>query len=551
MMKRKRIIFTLWWMIGWLGISLVHAADRDSLRIAFIADAHVQDVVGHPELVRSMEVQVQSTRLFNENYFALVAALEDVVKRGITLVVLPGDLTDDGQLVNQACVKRLLDDYAHRYGISFFVTTGNHDPQRPYGIDCTGHDFLTPSGQTTTRTSDISFAEEGVAVDPHLHGAGYQEQMACYASFGFFPQSGYLYWESPFSSYTYDTYNYQQARDESAIDRRCYTLCDSLTAIDASYLVEPVPGLWLLAIDGSVHLPAGIRNGQMQYQGSGSGYNNVMQHKPFLLPWVKKVSNEAQRRNKQLVAFCHYPLLDFNKGASQLIGRYWGPNKFDLSRVPADSISEAFLEAGIRIHVAGHMHVNNTNLKVGKDGSRLYNIQVPSIAAGIPAYKILTLKQAVPFEVATVVLDSVPGFDSLFPLYEQEYAYTSSCGKVPIWNKQLLQATNYVEFCDGYFQDLVRTRFIPKDLPPVLRDSVLQKNEQGQLLANIILDIYRLRYAGDLARRYIPDTRLAQYQLLFQEIRQQPGSPTFKEQIEALEQILSRFLENEPTIPVQ
>ena len=550
-MKQNKIIFAFLCVMGWLGVSMAHAADRDSLRIAFIADAHVQDVVGHPELVRSMEVQVQSTRLFNENYFALIAALEDVVKRGITLVVLPGDLTDDGQLVNQACVKRLLDDYAHRYGISFFVTTGNHDPQRPYGMDCTGRDFLTPSGQTITRTSDRSLAKEGVVVDPQLYSAGYREQMACYASFGFFPQANYLYWETPFSSYTYDSYHYQQARDESAIDRRSYTLCDTLTATDASYLVEPVPGLWLLAIDGSVYLPAGIQNGQMQYQGSGSGYNNVMQHKPFLLPWVKKVSEEAKRRNKQLVAFCHYPLLDFNKGASQLIGKYWGQNKFDLSRVPADSISEAFLEAGIRIHVAGHMHVNNTNLKVGKDGSWLYNIQVPSIAAGIPAYKILTLKKAAPFEVETVVLDSVPGFNSLFPLYEREYAYTSSCGKVPIWNKQLLQATNYIEFCDGYFQDLVRTRFIPKDLPSILRDSILQQNERGHLLANLVLDIYRLRYAGDLARRYIPDARLEQYQRLFQEVKEQPGSPAFKEQIEALEQILQCFLADEPAIPVQ
>ncbi|MDY6004428.1 MAG: metallophosphoesterase, partial [Parabacteroides sp.] len=242
-MKQNKIIFAFLCVMGWLGVSMAHAADRDSLRIAFIADAHVQDVMGHPELVRSMEVQVQSTRLFNENYFALIAALEDVVKRGITLVVLPGDLTDDGQLVNQACVKRLLDDYAHRYGISFFVTTGNHDPQRPYGMDCTGRDFLTPSGQTITRTSDRSLANEGVVVDPQLYSAGYREQMACYASFGFFPQANYLYWETPFSSYTYDNYHYQQAREESAIDRRSYTLCDTLTATDASYLVEPVPGL--------------------------------------------------------------------------------------------------------------------------------------------------------------------------------------------------------------------------------------------------------------------------------------------------------------------
>ena len=101
-MKQNKIIFAFLCVMGWLGVSMAHAADRDSLRIAFIADAHVQDVMGHPELVRSMEVQVQSTRLFNENYFALIAALDDVAKRGITLVVLPGDLTDDGQLINQA-----------------------------------------------------------------------------------------------------------------------------------------------------------------------------------------------------------------------------------------------------------------------------------------------------------------------------------------------------------------------------------------------------------------------------------------------------------------
>ena len=40
-------------------------------QIAFISDAHIQDVDGHAERVRSMEAQVQSTRLFNENYYAI------------------------------------------------------------------------------------------------------------------------------------------------------------------------------------------------------------------------------------------------------------------------------------------------------------------------------------------------------------------------------------------------------------------------------------------------------------------------------------------------
>lgn len=544
-MELKRIIFPFLLVICMAGASRTHAVCENPLRIAFIADAHIQDVVGHPELIRSMEVQVQSTRLFNENYFALIAALEDVVRRGISLVVLPGDLTDDGQLVNQEAVKRILDEYVRRYGISFFVTTGNHDPLRPFGTECTGRDFLTPTGQTTALTSDVSLGGKGMVVDTLLRSAGYREEMACYARFGYFPQSAYLYWESPFSSYTYDTYDFQRALAESPTGKRSYLLCDSLVANDASYLVEPVEGLWLLAIDGSVYLPAGVKNGKQQYQGSGAGYNNVLRHKPFLLPWVRKVAGEAKRRNKTLVTFSHYPLVDFNSGASPLIETYWGKDKFDLSRVPADSIAEAFLEAGIRIHVAGHMHMNNTGVKVGKDGSRLYNIQVPSIATYIPAYKILTIADANAFEVSTVLLDSVPGFNSLFPLYEKEYAYTLSSGKRPVWSKEALNSKSYAEFCDWQFKDLVRTRFVPNDLPPVLLDSLSQANERARLLSDLVLDLYRLRYAGGLAWKYIPEERLERYQEMFEKIKRQPASSGFVKQMDALEQIFQRFLGTE------
>ena len=92
-------------------------------KIAFISDAHIQNIEDYPELIRSMEAQVQSTRLFNENYFALLAALDDVAQRNISLVVLPGDLTDNGQFINQEKINQILTDYTKRYGMKFFVTT--------------------------------------------------------------------------------------------------------------------------------------------------------------------------------------------------------------------------------------------------------------------------------------------------------------------------------------------------------------------------------------------------------------------------------------------
>lgn len=65
-----------------------------------------------------------------------------------------------------------------------------------------------------------------------------------------FSSEGRLLLGKSFTSYTYDKYAYEEACRESVLDKRTYTLCDSLTATDASYLVEPVDGLWLLAIDG-------------------------------------------------------------------------------------------------------------------------------------------------------------------------------------------------------------------------------------------------------------------------------------------------------------
>ena len=517
-------------------------------QIAFISDAHIQDVDGHAERVRSMEVQVQSTRLFNENYYALLAALDDVARRDIRWVVLPGDLTDDGQFFNQQKIKELLNSYAAVKGMRFFVTTGNHDPALPLGLVKKNTHFLAADGSRVTREDSC---------------AGYVSQMECYADFGFFPRKDDRYWESPFTLYAYDKYAYEEACCESVLDKRTYTLCDSLTATDASYLVEPVDGLWLLAIDGGVYLPKEMKDGKWSYQGSSAGYNLVLKHKPFLLPWVRKVVEEAQKRHKILVAFSHYPLVDFNDGVSEHVRRMWGDRCFDLHRVPEAEVSEAFLQAGLRLHFAGHMHVNDTGIWEGKDGKHLYNIQVPSIATYVPAYKILTLESDEVFRVETVTLDTVPGFDSLFPLYRAECQSDSLRGHSPVWNKEILSARTYGEFCDYQFRDLVRLRFIPRDLPESWRAcldftgaqmlkavSGKDKSEDTDwtdwCMKDLVLDVYRLRYAERLALKDIPETRLAAYRYLFDRTRISPLRSTEVEMVNGLGTLFLAFLNGEP-----
>lgn len=565
-MNKKRFIFAVTLLLSLL-CQAVAKEKTASTRIAFISDAHVMDVVGHPELVRSQEMQVQSTRLFNENYFALCAALDDCGRRGIKLVVLPGDLTDNGQLINQTCVRDLLNKYGKKYGMQYFVTMGNHDPARPFGYDSIIKGFLNEDGSQHS-IAGVEVMDD-VMYNPLMHCAGYEEQTDCYADFGFFPQKTYQFWATPFSSYNYANYSYAKAKSESAMQNRRYDLAKDTKAYDASYVVEPIKGLWILSLDGSVYLQnpnyspeARLTPNASKYLGSEFGYNNILEHRKHLVDWVKKVTSEAKQKGKTLVTFCHYPLVDYNDGASTFIERPWSNKMFDYMRLPEEKVTDAFIEAGLQLHFAGHMHVNDTGVKQSK-GNAIVNIQIPSPALYVPAYKILTVNDATHFDVETVVLDDVPDFDKFFPLYKKEYEYDLAHGKQPVWSIEALQSKTYKEFCDWHFRDLTRTRFIPKDIPQELRENIIDKNglEILRLIASneigeeamktwtgfdMLLDLYRLRYASELALTDIPESRLRQYEYIFQAAEASTKHSKFIEQMRSLGGMFRCLLNEEP-----
>ncbi|MCA1920346.1 MAG: metallophosphoesterase, partial [Flavobacterium piscis] len=136
---------------------------KKEVKIAFIADVHLQDifakfednnyqgvknpVTGQYANIRTMNAQLHSTRIFNENYFAFLEALNDIVKRDIKQVVLPGDFSDDGQPVHVRGLKKILNEYSQKHGLSFYVTTGNHDVVRPFSQDAAKTDFLGKDGK--------------------------------------------------------------------------------------------------------------------------------------------------------------------------------------------------------------------------------------------------------------------------------------------------------------------------------------------------------------------------------------------------------------------
>ncbi|MEA1784773.1 metallophosphoesterase [Arenibacter sp. GZD96] len=546
----------------------VENKDTVNVKIAFLADVHFQDIYGQFSdseykgilnpgtgkytTLRTMNAQLHSTRIFNENYFGFLAALNDVAKRGIKLVALPGDFSDDGQPVHVKGLQKILQNYTDRYNIQFFAITGNHDPVRPFAKEGIKKDFLGEDGKNQIVASmpmeinSSSITDLPAKVSRDIQEMGYEGIVEILSHFGFYPKANYLYWETPFSKFNYDTYSFETAMDSASLRYRRYPIpTTTLNVPDASYLVEPVEGLWLMALDGNVYLPkdslSGMADNPSDFNGAGMGYNLVLTHKPHLLDWVRKVTTEAQKRNKLLVAFSHYPMVEFNDGSSAAMRSFFGANKMQLARVPSEEVAKAFLKAGLKIHFGGHMHINDTGVFTAENGETLFNIQVPSLAAYLPAYKILTVHDANQVEIETIPLTHVPHFDELFPLYKMEYVQLTSLGDKVLWDKAILNTTAYDAFVQFHLKELVRLRFIPEDWPTEFADYLmaytgtqlleetfenLKKSELKKELKNrgmrlqsfqkwtgfdMIYDYYRLRGADELAIPVIGNERVAQY----------------------------------------
>lgn len=252
---------------------------------------------------------------------------------------------------------------------------------------------------------------------------GYLEITDNLRGFGFYPNNKQKFWATPFSNYTSDNYTFDNASESAKLSNRVYEVALGYEVPDVSYVVEPVDGLWLMAIDGNVYIPK--KNGtedsknSKNYGEASTGYNNVLSNKKHLIKWAEKISLEAKRKGKTLIAFSHFPMIDFNDDASAEIKALLGPNKWQLNRVPVEEVAQLFADAGLKIHFGGHMHINDTGVRTTAKGNTLVNIQTPSLAAYIPAYKLLTFKKDNIVDIQTITIDEVPRFDELFDLYKK------------------------------------------------------------------------------------------------------------------------------------
>lgn len=478
------------------------------IRIAVIADPHVHDCGWVPEgsglsgAIRSFAETAASTRVFNESVPAFRAALDRVAEAGVKIVLLVGDLTDDGQRPNIKAALSILAEYRARHGLRVLMTPGNHDF---YALAGRPQDktFLMPDGAPRMVRS---------AECPEAATLGTGEALGLLSGLGFQPEPSDLHWESPFG-----TDPDWAARSYAVASPDGKTSC---RMIDSSYLVEPVDGLWVLAIDANVCAP---RDGATDlddpaafHDPTDGGWPAVLRHRAHLFAWMTDVAARARAKGKRLVAFSHYPALDPLGGVSHEEVALFGATGL-ARRAPTPEAMAAFAATGIPLHFSGHLHVNDTARHAAAAG-RFVNVAVPSPVGYGPGFKFVAL-HADRFEIRTVPLRLAPGHDGAFAAYRAE---AERAGSAP---PPASLAADHGEFLSRHLVDLVHRRYMPREWPRDMADFV-QGASVADLLAGLGLptdeaanfplhelveDWYRLRKAGELAEADIAPGRLAFY----------------------------------------
>ncbi|WP_158515774.1 metallophosphoesterase family protein [Pararhizobium polonicum] len=529
-------------------------------RIAVIADAHFHDLYAdygfagiaqgdHRLTFRLLADTARSTRVFNESYFAFHHALDEIADSGIRHVVLLGDYSDDGQVETVIGVKRVLDDYAARFGMRFYATVGNHDIFGAAGRHRAKR-FLNEDGSYSILSSDPHVRDRGahaVVASERMYCQGYPDGLDAMADFGFYPRPDDLHWETPFGMDGDPAARLYEVRSPDGLITR--------TLMDASYLVEPFLGVWLLMIDANVFVPVdGVVPGEAGdlTDSTSAGWNAMLTHKRFVLDWMKDVAGRARRDGKTLLAFSHYPVLDPLDATVDdeitLLGRTGM-----AERIPGTGVAEALIEAGIDVHFSGHLHVNDT-ARYGRGGRFLINVAMPSLVAFPGAYKVITIGEQ-HLAIETVGIDAMPLHADLRQGYDREIVPSR------LDAGGMLDVDDYGGFLFEHLGHLVGRRYLkrewPKDITAMIRsfdladlaalalmdepvatmdaiDAVAAARNDADLqqrLARVgveatrlsgtsalafLADWYRLRMGSELAFDWIDQERMAAYRTVGQ-----------------------------------
>ena len=320
-----------------------------ALRMAIFSDPHCMA----PSLLVNdgpafQTYLAQDRKLLAQSHAILDAVVGQIALAQPQVVLISGDLTKDGEFISHQDVTNHLAQLKAA-GAKVFVCPGNHDVNNPHAASY--------NGAVATPVPSISAADFA----------------ALYSEFG---------------------YGEALARDPNSL----------------SYVAEPVPGLWLLAMD-SCHYERNTNGAP--YVG---GYFDAPR-----LTWITNQLAAARSQGKFVLGMMHHGILEHYIGQKTLFPDYVLDDYL--------TVSQLFASYGMKIVFTGHYHSQDV-VKATYGQNPLYDVETGSTVTYPCPYRILDLSAqgnlAIASHFITAINYDLGGVD--FPTFASNFLHNGMLG---------------------------------------------------------------------------------------------------------------------------
>ncbi|HEY9059535.1 MAG TPA: metallophosphoesterase [Pseudobacteroides sp.] len=282
----------------------------------------------------------QDRKLIAESSAISASMVKELKKSDAKIVLISGDLTKDGEKLSHHQFSKLLKGL-EKSGKKVFVIPGNHDINNP--------ESNSYSGDKATPVENVS-----------------PEQF----------------------KKIYNSFGYAEAisRDKNSL----------------SYVVEPVSGLRIIAMDSALYnenegKPSPVTAGRL----------NEDTYK-----WIKQQIKAAKAKGKTVIGFMHHGLLEHFNGQTQYFGEFVINNW--------EKTSEELADLGMEAVFTGHYHAQDISSKTTAAGNKIYDIETGSLVSYPSPYRIVDITK----DKMTIQSKSITdiNYDTKGAPY-QDYAY--------------------------------------------------------------------------------------------------------------------------------
>lgn len=307
-------------IIAVMSLPVIANADETTIHLGVFSDVHI-----YPDSLKGGNCQAykdftySKSKEYGENYSlvnnALAGVLENAKKDGADFLLVPGDLTKDGEYEAHVALAGILEKWQAETGIPVFVTNGNHDINNSNACS-----FVSGKKEPARKTTPEEFRE-------------------IYKNLGF---------DKADATFTPKGYSADY---------------DGIKGGMLSYTANLGEAYKLIVVDTSIY---SVDNGAKETEHLTDGRVG-----DELLGWVKEQAAKAKAEGRVPLVMQHHnlvPHMDIEE-ATFFAFVCWDWQK----------VADAYADAGIHYVFTGHLHASDTSSYVNDNGERITDVLTPTL----------------------------------------------------------------------------------------------------------------------------------------------------------------------------